>query len=105
MDAKLRFLASAHPLRPGITKQRVGQQAERMRLARARRYPPALRTEAGTIQGDGVRTGIEVGVDSARCAGARFEGNVVTAEFEEDIGQGEVAVIADVADEHWDYSV
>src|SRR5207248_1148308 len=51
-DAKLRRLAGAHALGPGIAVQRIGHEAKVIRLPRLRRHAHALGAEAGLGEGD-----------------------------------------------------
>jgi hypothetical protein len=101
MHAELRRLAALYPLRPGITEQAVHQQAELVRLWRRQGEFDPLASIAVLREHDFIFSRRHIRMDSS--AGSRASGDgdkVLVQDFDLDAGKCDIAMVADVANEH-----
>ena len=97
VHAELGSLAGPDPLGPHVAQQAVPQQAEMVGPVPARRHVYTLVAEIPPRQSDFVLpAGRHVRVDRPRGPGACLDGFTVDFEFEQDIGNGDVPLVADV---------
>ncbi len=101
MHAELTRFAAADPFRPDVAEQPVGEQPELVRGRGGHRDPAALCAVAGMLQGDRVAPGGQIDVHATGRPRPGLPGLAATVdEFERDAGQGEIAFIAYVTDQH-----
>jgi hypothetical protein len=101
MHTEFGFFSAAQPLGPGITQQAVGQHAKVMGGGRGNHDLRELGPEAVLLQNDPVRAGRQIAIHGSAGPGASLvRAAVGSNELKQDIGQGNVAFIADMAKEH-----
>ena len=101
MDPELGLFSGSHPLGPGIAQQAVCEQPEVVGLrvgSDVDRH--ALCAETGFLKRHPVRPGRDLDVDRTRRPRAGLERAASRFELQEDVGQGDVTLIADVGYQH-----
>src|SRR5581483_51731 len=100
MHAKLALLARAHPFRPDIAEQTVGEQAEAIGLARRDLRGDRFGAVARLDQREPVLSGRQVGVDGPARRRAHDQALRLARDLHQDIGQRDIALLTDITYEH-----
>src|SRR5262249_46589466 len=101
MDPELDGVAGPAPLRPGVAKQAIRKQTKVHRPGIRKRGLHALGAEARLAQADLIVAGGKVRIDRARGRGTGDDPRTVrAAQLNQNVGQGGVILVTDIAQEH-----
>ena len=100
VDPKLRLLARANALGPGVPQESIRQQPELQRLRGGERHPAALRAKPGLLKDDVIVARGQINPDAARRTGmGRDRVTARTEELDGHIGNRDVPLVTHISNQ------